>query len=120
MAGKIITTAQLPRGAVPAFLAVGGLFDADWRLAVACRDGNIYTIKVEQEYLRTTLRVEYVGLDAHQGVLSESPAEVGPESLYLCVVHHKHNYYVPRECYHILVDKSRIAGDILRFYQVFS
>ena len=45
-AGKIITTAQLPRGAVPAFLAVGGLFDADWRLAVACRSGQIYTIKV--------------------------------------------------------------------------
>ncbi|CAN0380487.1 unnamed protein product [Pylaiella littoralis] len=42
---KIITTAQLPRGAVPAFLAVGGLFDADWRLAVACRNGNIHTIK---------------------------------------------------------------------------
>lgn len=44
--GKIITTAQLPRGAVPAFLAVGGLFDADWRLAVACRNGKIYAIKV--------------------------------------------------------------------------
>lgn len=31
---------------MPAFLAVGGLFDADWRLAVACRNGKIYTIKV--------------------------------------------------------------------------
>lgn len=45
-AGKIITTAQLPRGAVPAFLAVEGLFDADWRLSVACRNGQIFTIKV--------------------------------------------------------------------------
>lgn len=45
-AGKVITTVQLPRGAVPAFLAVGGLFDADWRLAVACRNGRIHTIKV--------------------------------------------------------------------------
>lgn len=44
--GRVIASAQLPRGAVPAFLAVGGLFDADWRVAVACREGKVYTIKV--------------------------------------------------------------------------
>lgn len=46
--GKVITSAQLPRGAVPAFLAVGGLFDADWRVAVACRGGRVYTVKVRR------------------------------------------------------------------------
>lgn len=76
--GKIITTAQLPRGAVPAFLAVGGLFDADWRLAVACRNGNIYTIKVEQDYLRRMFGVlNNFGLDACQDVLSLPPAKAG-------------------------------------------
>lgn len=41
-----MTSAQLPTGAVPAFLAIGGVFDSQWRLAVACRDGRIHTIKV--------------------------------------------------------------------------
>lgn len=31
---------------MPAFLAVEGLFDADWRIAVACRENKIHTVKV--------------------------------------------------------------------------
>lgn len=27
-------------------MTVGGLFDTEWRLAVACREGQIYTVKV--------------------------------------------------------------------------
>ncbi|CAM9680067.1 unnamed protein product [Ascophyllum nodosum] len=42
---KAIVSAQLPAGAVPAFLAVEGLFDADWRIAVACRERQIHTVK---------------------------------------------------------------------------
>lgn len=46
--GTVITSAQLPRGAVPAFLAVGGFLDADWRISVACREGRVYTVKVSE------------------------------------------------------------------------
>lgn len=34
----------VPAG-IPVFLAVAGIFDAEWRLAVACRNARIYTIK---------------------------------------------------------------------------
>eukprot|EP00903_Cladosiphon_okamuranus_P005978 g5900.t1 len=73
---KIITTAQLPRGAVPAFLAVGGLFDADWRLAVACRNGQIYTIK-NGEVARTAVVTGIViSLEATPCGLARLPRQV--------------------------------------------
>jgi hypothetical protein len=34
---------------VPVFLAVMGLLDADWRVAVACRDARIYTVKARAD-----------------------------------------------------------------------
>lgn len=48
-AGTTITSAQLPRGALPAFLAVGGFFDAEWRVLVACREGRVYTVKARDD-----------------------------------------------------------------------
>jgi len=30
---------------VPALMSVSGLFDVDWRIVVACRDGKVYTVK---------------------------------------------------------------------------
>ena len=30
---------------VPVMLSVSGLFDVEWRVVVACRDGKLYTIK---------------------------------------------------------------------------
>ena len=35
----------LPQGAIPVLLLVSGLFDVEWRVLVACRDGRIYTVK---------------------------------------------------------------------------
>lgn len=48
-AAKVIVSVQLPRGDVPAFLAPGGVFDAEWRVIVACREGRIYTVKVRMD-----------------------------------------------------------------------
>lgn len=40
---NIATKVEL--AAVPAFISVLGLYDVEYRITVACRDGNIYTIK---------------------------------------------------------------------------
>eukprot|EP00276_Gloeochaete_wittrockiana_P008473 CAMPEP_0184664068 /NCGR_PEP_ID=MMETSP0308-20130426/51076_1 /TAXON_ID=38269 /ORGANISM="Gloeochaete witrockiana, Strain SAG 46.84" /LENGTH=592 /DNA_ID=CAMNT_0027107225 /DNA_START=108 /DNA_END=1886 /DNA_ORIENTATION=+ len=40
---SILTKVKL--GNVPSFIAVTGLFDVDYRIVVACRDGKLYTIK---------------------------------------------------------------------------
>lgn len=39
----IITSVKL--NSAPALLSVSGLFDIEWRVVVACRDGRIYNIK---------------------------------------------------------------------------
>ena len=41
--GKIKKTMSVP--AIPVFLEAVGLYDVDYRLYVACRDGKVYTIK---------------------------------------------------------------------------
>ena len=41
-ATQIVCSVDLP--SVPAFLAVTGEFDVEWRIVVACRDGKLYTI----------------------------------------------------------------------------
>ena len=33
-------------GGVPVHMAVTGLYDVDYRVVVACRNGSVYTIKV--------------------------------------------------------------------------
>lgn len=43
--------------AAPTFLSVLGLYDVDYRITVACRDGNIYTIKNGQ-VLSTVIELE--------------------------------------------------------------
>jgi Bardet-Biedl syndrome 1 protein len=43
-AAKIIIQVELP--SVPVFICATGLYDVDYRIVVACRNGNIYTIKV--------------------------------------------------------------------------
>ena len=40
----ILTSCKL--SGVPVYMAVTGLYDVDYRIVVACRDGNVYTIKV--------------------------------------------------------------------------
>jgi hypothetical protein len=40
----LIIQCELP--AVPVITKSTGLYDVDYRIVVACRDGNIYTIKV--------------------------------------------------------------------------
>lgn len=40
---SILVNIQLP--SAPSFMAVGGLFSVDYRIACACRDGNVYSIK---------------------------------------------------------------------------
>lgn len=41
---SVLTSCQLP--SVPSLLSVSGLYDVEWRINVACRDGKIYTVKV--------------------------------------------------------------------------
>eukprot|EP00752_Nemacystus_decipiens_P018752 g16813.t1 len=72
----IITTAQLPRGAVPAFLAVGGLFDADWRLTVACRNGQIHTIKNGEVARTAVVTGTVISLEATPCGLARLPRQV--------------------------------------------
>eukprot|EP00747_Dinoflagellata_sp_TGD_P031850 gnl/TRDRNA2_/TRDRNA2_135582_c0_seq2.p1 gnl/TRDRNA2_/TRDRNA2_135582_c0~~gnl/TRDRNA2_/TRDRNA2_135582_c0_seq2.p1 ORF type:complete len:585 (+),score=116.91 gnl/TRDRNA2_/TRDRNA2_135582_c0_seq2:236-1990(+) len=43
--------------AVPSFMSVLGLYDVEYRITVACRDGNIYTIKNGQ-VLSTVIELE--------------------------------------------------------------
>jgi Bardet-Biedl syndrome 1 protein len=43
--------------AVPSFISVLGLYDVEYRITVACRDGNIYTIKNGQ-VLSTVIELE--------------------------------------------------------------
>jgi len=52
--------------AVPSFISVLGLYDVEYRITVACRDGNIYTIKNGQ-VLSTVIELETqpVGLVRH-------------------------------------------------------
>merc|ERR1719408_377544 len=52
---SIATTIELD--AVPSFISVLGLFDVEYRITVACRDGNIYTIKNGQ-VLSTVIELE--------------------------------------------------------------
>ncbi|CAM9236080.1 unnamed protein product, partial [Hapterophycus canaliculatus] len=73
---KIITKAQLPRGAVPAFIAVGGLFDADWRLAVACRNGRIYTIKNGEVARTAVVTGIIISLEATPCGLARLPRQI--------------------------------------------
>merc|ERR1719408_555940 len=40
---SIATTIEMD--AVPSFMSILGLYDVEYRITVACRDGNIYTIK---------------------------------------------------------------------------
>jgi len=40
---KVICNAVLP--STPTILAITGLYDVEWRIVVACRDGKLYTIK---------------------------------------------------------------------------
>ena len=46
---SILAKVTLP--GVPVNLGVTGLHDVDYRIVVACRDGNIYTIKVPHHVL---------------------------------------------------------------------
>ncbi|CAM9926261.1 unnamed protein product [Ectocarpus sp. 6 AP-2014] len=73
---KVLTTAQLPRGAVPAFLAVGGLFDSDWRLAVACRNGRIYTVKDGDVAKTAVVTGTVISLEATPCGLARLPRQV--------------------------------------------
>lgn len=42
---NLIVWLQLDLPAVPVFLSVTGLFDVEYRIVVACRNGCIYTLK---------------------------------------------------------------------------
>ncbi|XP_046850601.1 Bardet-Biedl syndrome 1 protein-like isoform X2 [Xenia sp. Carnegie-2017] len=50
---------------VPVFISVSGLYDVEFRLAIACRDGNIYILKKGGRSLRHVIEVasQIVGLE---------------------------------------------------------
>lgn len=85
--GKAITSAQLPAGAVPAFLAVDGLFDADWRIAVACRENKIHTIKANRAGNKAIVLGVWLGMPTPSAPISISIQLRMPLALILvCVV----------------------------------
>lgn len=43
-AAQIMTHVELP--SVPVFICATGLYDVDYRIVIACRNGKVYTIKV--------------------------------------------------------------------------
>ena len=59
----VLAKTSLP--SVPVFVSVSGLYDVEFRIAIACRDGNIYTIKKGGKAIRTCVEVgsQIVGLE---------------------------------------------------------
>jgi len=98
--------------AVPTFISVLGLYEVEYRITVACRDGNIYTIKNGQ-MLSTVIELETqpVGL-----VRYEKNIYVGCMDNVIHCFHFKgkknHSIYLPCSisCMSLLqVTKSRVA-----------
>jgi len=59
----VLTTMDLP--SVPVFLNVSGLFDVDYRVVVACRNGCIYMLKRDTKNVKATIELnsQPVGLE---------------------------------------------------------
>merc|ERR1719183_303675 len=98
--------------AVPTFMSVIGLFSIEYRITVACRDGNIYTIKNGQ-MLSTVIELETqpVGL-----VRSEKNIFVGCMDNVIHCFHFKgkknHSIYLPCpiSCMGLLhITKAKVA-----------
>jgi len=98
--------------AVPSFISVLGLYDVEYRITVACRDGNIYTIKNGQ-VLSTVIELETqpVGL-----VRYDKNIYVGCMDNVIHCFHFKgkkiHSIYLPCpiSCMNLLqITKSRVA-----------
>jgi len=98
--------------AVPTFISVLGLYDVEYRITVACRDGNIYTIKNGQ-VLHSVIELETqpVGL-----VRYDKNIYVGCMDSVIHCFHFKgkknHSIYLPCpiSCMNLLqITKSRVA-----------
>ena len=57
--------AKMSLPSVPVFVSVTGLYDVEFRIAIACRNGNIYTVKKGGKAIRTCIEVgsQIVGLE---------------------------------------------------------
>ncbi|CAJ1352811.1 unnamed protein product [Effrenium voratum] len=98
--------------AVPTFISVLGLFDVEYRITVACRDGNIYTVKNGQVLSNVIeLETQPVGL-----VRFDKNVYVGCMDNVIHCFHFKgkknHSIYLPCpiSCMSLLqITKSRVA-----------
>jgi len=99
--------------AVPTFMSVLGLFDVEYRITVACRDGNIYTIKNGSVLRGSVIELETqpVGL-----VRFDKNIYVGCMDNVIHCFHFKgkknHSLYLPCpiSCMNLLqITKSRVA-----------
>lgn len=98
--------------AVPSFMSILGLYDVEYRITVACRDGNIYTIKNGQVLsVVIELETQPVGL-----VRFDKNIYVGCMDSVLHCFHFKgkknHSIYLPKpiSCMSLLsLSKTRVA-----------
>mmetsp|Transcript_59051 Transcript_59051/g.104958 ORF Transcript_59051/g.104958 Transcript_59051/m.104958 type:complete len:600 (+) Transcript_59051:52-1851(+) len=104
--------AKVKLDAVPTFISVLGLYDVEYRITVACRDGNIYTIKNGQVLSNVIeLETQPVGL-----VRFDKNVYVGCMDNVIHCFHFKgkknHSIYLPCpiSCMSLLqITKSRVA-----------
>lgn len=104
--------AKVKLEAVPTFISVLGLFDVEYRITVACRDGNIYTVKNGQVLSNVIeLETQPVGL-----VRFDKNVYVGCMDNVIHCFHFKgkknHSIYLPCpiSCMSLLqITKSRVA-----------
>lgn len=108
----LIIATKVTLEAVPSFISVLGLYDVEYRITVACRDGNIYTIKNGQ-VLHSVIELETqpVGL-----VRLDKNIYVGCMDNVIHCFHFKgkknHSIYLPCpiSCMSLLqITKSRVA-----------
>jgi len=111
-ASALNLAAKVKLDAVPSFISVLGLYDVEYRITVACRDGNIYTIKNGQVLSNVIeLETQPVGL-----VRFDKNIYVGCMDNVIHCFHFKgkknHSIYLPSpiSCMNLLqITKSRVA-----------
>jgi len=64
----VICQAKLP--SVPTILAITGLYDVEWRIVCACRDGKIYTIKNGESRGQTVVTGTVIELETQPNSLA--------------------------------------------------
>ena len=85
---KVICNATLP--STPSMMAVTGLYDIEWRIVVACRDGKVYTIKSGETKGKAVVQGTVIELETQPNALARIE-----KNIYVTTMDYHLN------CYHI-------------------